>query len=488
MDQGPLTVLIFGASGDLTSRKLIPSLYRLHAKKRLPDELQIVGVARSEFSDESFREKMSVAVREFARREWDEQLWQSFAQRLHYVRGDGSHADGLQGVQRWLDTHEKGQDGRRLYYLSVAPSLYEPISEALGQLGMNEQKGAWRRLVIEKPFGHDLSSCVALNQALRTRFNENQIYRIDHYLGKETVQNILVFRFANTLWEPIWNHNYIDHVQITVSEKVTMEGRGAYYDQAGVLRDMFQNHLLQVLALITMEAPARYAADTLRNEKVKVLDAIHVRTVEEVRANLVCGQFAGYLSEKGVNPNSKTPTFAALKLEVDNWRWRGVPIYLRSGKGLNQRASEVVIQFRCPPHLMFPLPRGETLECNRLSLSIQPNEGIHIQFQTKVPDTDGMKLSPANLAFEYDEAYPDKPIPEAYERLLLDAMNGDAALFMRSDEIERAWEIIDPFIVASQSDDAPKPHEYAVGSCGPKEADSFLSRDGRSWTTLCSVR
>ena len=279
---------------------------------------------------------------------------------------------------------------------------------------------------------------------VQTHFREEQIYRIDHYLGKETVQNILVFRFANTLFEPLWNNNYIDHVQITASETVPVGSRGEYYDNSGVLRDMFQNHLLQLLTLVAMEAPARFAADPLRNEKVKVLDAIPIYSQDEAAEHIVTGQYKGYLNEEGVLKESRTPTFAAIELNIDNWRWRGVPFFLRSGKALKDRVSEVVIQFRCPPHLMFPLPPGVTLQCNRLAICVQPDEGIHLFFQTKVPDRETMLLKPSDMEFHYKNAYPDAPIPEAYERLLQDAIHGDASLFMRADEMDKAWEIMDP--------------------------------------------
>jgi glucose-6-phosphate 1-dehydrogenase len=481
-----LTLVIFGASGDLTARKLIPALFSLAKKRRLPEELRIVGVARTPFRDDAFRDKMAAAVREFANKDWDEGEWKKFAERLHYAAGDAGKPGGLDGLQKWLKQAEGDGPGRCLFYLAVAPELYPAIATNLAKVGLNQADApGWRRLIIEKPFGRDLASAKALNQTLRTHFHEDQLYRIDHYLGKETVQNILVFRFANLMFEPLWNYRYIDHVQITVSESVTVGDRGDYYDKSGVIRDMFQNHLLQVLALIAMEAPARYAADTLRNEKVKVLDAIPIYSAEEAAANVVAGQYAGYRKEKGVAPNSRTPTFAVVQLHIDNWRWQGVPFFLRSGKALSRRASEVVVQYRCPPHLMFPLPPGATVECNRLAMCIQPDEGIHLNFQSKVPDDGGMKLHASDMEFHYKTAYKDKPIPEAYEILLQDALNGDATLFMRSDEIERAWEIMDPLIAAAERPNAECPMEYARGSEGPDCADKFLAKTGRQWMSLC---
>jgi glucose-6-phosphate 1-dehydrogenase len=471
------TIVIFGATGDLTHRKLIPALYNLFRKGRMPDNFVIVGFARRPYSDESFRQELAGSVQQFSGESIQAEVWDKFSRQIYYLQGDLEAAQDYLTLNDLLKKLENGPTDR-LYYCATAPMYYEAIASHLGTAGMTIPAVAWRDIVIEKPFGSDLASARALNQTLHRYFSESQILRIDHYLGKDTAQNILYLRFANAIFEPIWNRNYIDCIQITVAEKVDVGDRGGYYDQAGVLRDMFQSHLLQILTLIAMEPPASFEADPLRNEKVKVLSAIRMASPGDV----VLGQYAGYLQTPRVAPNSITPTYTALKLYIDNWRWQDVPIFMRSGKTMPEKLSEVAVIFKCPPHLMFNLPPATELIPNILSLCIQPDEGIHLGFQAKVPDS-AKEMRSVDMDFHYAVDFGKNAIPDSYERLLLDALNGDASLFGRNDEIELAWKFIDQVIRAAQE---TPPIEYPVGSWGPDEAEALLQRAGQQWYTICS--
>jgi len=473
------TVIIFGASGDLTQRKLIPSLFNLSRKKRLRRKLAIVGYGGTAFSEGEFSGHLLAGARQFANFEFTDDEWASFAGMLHYVQGRYTDVADFRRLVDTLDELEKGQPNR-LYYLATPPTLVPSIVDLLGLTDQLREDGAWRRVVLEKPFGTDLASAHKLNEQVHRVLHERQVYRIDHYLGKETVQNILVTRFANTIFEPVWNRNYVDHVQITVAEQVGLEHRAGFYDSVGVLRDMFQNHLLQLVALVGMEPPASINADALRNEKVKLLSAIQPIDGEQVAENSVRAQYRGYRQEPEVRSDSQTPTFGALRLFINNWRWQGVPFYLRSGKRLPEKHTQIIIRFKEPPLAMFPMSAEKKMTPNMLVLYLQPDEGIHLRFEAKAPDTAAETRS-VDMEFHYAESFGPTAIPEAYERLLLDALQGDASLFTRADEVETAWSLIDPILRAWEAKESPPLALYEPGSWGPPEADSLLSRDHRAW-------
>jgi glucose-6-phosphate 1-dehydrogenase len=473
----PFSIVIFGATGDLTHRKILPAFYALAQEGRLPEQFNIIGFARRDWTDDTFRTEMRHSVEQFGRIPVEAEAWDKFAAQLHYHRSEFDQADGYPRLGELFDRLGTPANDR-LFYLATPPEAYHVIVQQLGAAGLNHSANGWTRLIIEKPFGRDLQSGVALNQQVHEVFTEEQVYRIDHYLGKETVQNLIVFRFANAIFEPIWNRNYIDHVQITVAETVGVETRAGYYDTAGVGRDMLQNHLLQLLTLTAMEPPYAFDARALRDEKVKVLQAL--RPIQP--ADSMPGQYIGYRNEKGVAPKSQTPTFATLKLLIDNWRWQGVPFFLRSGKQLAEKTTEISIVFKSPPHSLFPLAPGELLTPNTLTLCIQPDEGMHLRFEAKLPGA-GMQRQTVDMDMNYAQDFNGAPLPEAYERLLLDALQGDAALFTRSDEIELAWQAIDPVIQAWETGAVPL-FFYEPGSWGPYEASKFLG-EGRSWRGHC---
>lgn len=482
----PVTFVIFGASGDLSRRKLIPALYHLYNKGRLSQDIRILGVATRPWSEEDFRTVSHDSLKELNNITVDEETWAKFASRLSYHSGNFNDPATYQTIADLL----KQKDipcCNRVYYLATPPEYFLEIVAGLAENSLLEQENGWRRVVIEKPFGTSLETARDLNNSIHRVLDESQVYRIDHYLGKETVQNILVARFANTIFEPIWNRNYIDSVQITVAETVGVETRGKYYDKAGVVRDMFQNHLLQLLTLVAMEPTASYKADALRDEKLKVISAIRPISAGEARENTVLGQYRGYTTEPNVAPDSKIPTYAAMRLFVDNWRWQGVPFYLRSGKKMAEKVSEIIIQFKTVPHRIFPMQSNFEASSNLLSMCLQPDEGINFRFEVKVPGTVAETKS-AEMNFHYKDEFGPNALPDAYERLLLDVTLGDASLFTRADQTELSWQLMDPIISGWNAPDAPAPAIYEPGSWGPEESVRLLDQDHCSWLQVCGER
>jgi glucose-6-phosphate 1-dehydrogenase len=493
----PCSIVIFGASGDLTARKLIPALYQLCKEKQMPADFRIIGFARREKTDASWRDELRQALDQFSRtKPVDNKVWEDFAGHIFYCPGDLNEAEAYQKIEHRLTSFGSGPLRQNLlFYLATMPSQFGPAVEQLHRAGLLQKPNGvnngngWQRIVVEKPFGHDLESAHELNRELTRYAAEQQVFRIDHYLGKETVQNIMMFRFSNSIFERLWNRESVDHVQITVSEELGVGQRGGYYEEAGALRDMVQNHLLQVLSLIAMEPPVSLDAESIRDEKVKLLKSIRGMNPDDVNRQVVRGQYfagavdgelrSGYRQEAKVKPDSNTETYVALKLFIDNWRWSGVPFYLRTGKSLPVSASEVRIQFRPTPHVLFAAECGQNLDANALALRLQPDEGIYLRFNGKVPGT-SLEVRPVRMHFSYDAEF-GAYTPEAYERLLLEAMAGDATLFIRRDEVETAWQIVDSIRKTWTGKALTNREFYSAGTWGPVAADDLLAQAGHFW-------
>jgi glucose-6-phosphate 1-dehydrogenase len=474
----PCAIVIFGASGDLAGRKLFPSLHNLQVEGLIPEETAIVGTSRTEMSHEQFAKSARADTEKYSRIKPTEETWAAIGQDIYYVAGDVNDPELFRQLKELLAEIDErnGTKGNRVWYLATLPRFFGVIAEGIGKNGLLDT-GGWHRLVVEKPFGMDLGSAKELNATIAQTFSEDQVFRIDHYLGKETVQNLLVFRFANSIFEPIWNRRYVDNVQITVAEDIGIEDRGAFYEQTGALRDVAQNHLMQLLTLVAMEPPIAWDANAIRDEKVQVLRAVHRWLPSECGEVAVRGQYEGYRQEKDVDPSSSTETYVAMKLLIDDWRWADVPFYLRTGKKLPAKVTEIAIQFKEVPHLMFNKTAVEEIDPNVLVIRVQPDEGISLTFGTKVPGPE-IRVRTVDMEFDYEQDF-GSGTPEAYERLLLDCMLGDATLFLRADEIEEAWEIVDPF--REHWAQGGRPAFYKPGTWGPRSADEILSRDRRTW-------
>jgi glucose-6-phosphate 1-dehydrogenase len=492
----PCAIVLFGATGDLTHRKLVPALYHLDQGGHLPGECAIVGFARRDWSDQQFRDELKKSLAN-PKDPGFEDSWTEFAPRISYNASNFDDPAGYQQLKEQLQKLDasRGTRGNRLYYLAVSPEYFSVIVDQLGQAGLiyEDDEGPWSRVVIEKPFGHDLASARELNREVSRVLREDQVYRIDHYLGKETVQNILALRFGNTMFEPLWDRRYVESVQITAAEELGMAGgRGGYYDKSGALRDMIQNHLLQLLCLVAMEPPVDLGADAVRNERAKVLQSLPLWEPEEVDRNVVRGQYAdgsiqgndvpGYLQEKGVAPGSTTETYVALRVTLNNWRWAGVPFFLRTGKRLPKRATEIAIQFRKPPTTLFEIDTEANAGANLLVLRIQPNEGASLAFQAKIPGS-RRRLQEVRMDFRYGTAFASPP-PEAYERLLLDVLLGDPSLYTRTDAVEAAWKFVNPILEAWEAPGAPRPLPYPAGTWGPEAADRLMEGTETEWRRL----